>query len=142
MSDISDRVEHMMRVAEEQAQKAGELQDAVENVRGTATSADGSVTVTVSPSGALLDLRLSPQVSRQSHTVIQRTIMSTISEAGRRASEALRDAASSALGDQIGHFQYIVDAVTASSGASSEGDSQQRDRSDDGGDFEAGSFLR
>lgn len=112
MSEISERMEQLMRNVQEQAAKADELQSAVENVRGTATSADRSVTVTAASSGAVLDLQLDAQAARQSHVVLQKTILSTIREATRNAAEQLDEVAEPLLGDQFGQFQHLMKAGT------------------------------
>jgi hypothetical protein len=60
MAGAAERIQEMLRNFEEQAAKAGQLQSAVQDMRGTATSDDRSITVSVAPSGAVLDLQLAP----------------------------------------------------------------------------------
>jgi hypothetical protein len=45
---------------QEQAARAADRKDRIAELRGSARNTDGSVTVTVAPSGAVLGLQLSP----------------------------------------------------------------------------------
>ncbi|MGJ7906910.1 YbaB/EbfC family nucleoid-associated protein [Actinopolyspora sp. H202] len=56
--DVSERIQRMMSDFEQQAAKAAEVKDQMSELRGTARSKDGTIEVTVAPSGAVLDLRL------------------------------------------------------------------------------------
>src|SRR5690606_6354301 len=73
--DRQQRLQQLMRSFEEQAKKAAQIQAVMKDLRGTARSADGSVTVTVAPSGAVLGLQLSPGAVRKSHVALQTEIM-------------------------------------------------------------------
>lgn len=75
----------MMRRLEEQAQKASDLQSAMQNMQGTASSPDRSVTV--GPSGAVLDLQLAPNAVRQSADALQQQILTAIREATANAAQ-------------------------------------------------------
>ncbi|MEV0696628.1 YbaB/EbfC family nucleoid-associated protein [Saccharopolyspora sp. NPDC050389] len=105
MSSASERIQEMMRKFEEQAQKASELQSAMQGMQGTASSPDRSVTVTVAPSGAVLDLRLAPNAVRQSANDLQQQIMATIRQATSSAAEQMNEAVAPILGDQFDKFQ-------------------------------------
>ncbi|MEV6226392.1 YbaB/EbfC family nucleoid-associated protein [Saccharopolyspora shandongensis] len=105
MSSASERIQEMMRKFEEQAQKASELQSKMQDMQGTASSQDRSVTVTVAPSGAVLDLRLAPNAVRQSANELQQQIMATIRQATAIAAEQMNDAVAPILGDQFDKFQ-------------------------------------
>ncbi|MER7081934.1 YbaB/EbfC family nucleoid-associated protein [Saccharopolyspora kobensis] len=100
----------MMRKFEEQAQKASELQSAMQGMQGTASSQDRSVTVTVAPSGAVLDLRLAPNAVRQSANDLQQQIMATIREATASAAEQMNNAVAPILGDHYDQFQQAFKA--------------------------------
>lgn len=68
MTGAAERIQEMLRTFEEQAAKATQLQSAVQDMRGTATSDDRSITVSVAPSGAVLDLQLAPNAMRKQPT--------------------------------------------------------------------------
>lgn len=87
MSTVSERIQEMMRRLEEQAQKASDLQSAMQNMQGTASSPDRSVTVTVGPSGAVLYLQLAPNAVRQSADALQQQILTAIREATANAAQ-------------------------------------------------------
>ncbi|MER7014132.1 YbaB/EbfC family nucleoid-associated protein [Saccharopolyspora sp. NPDC000359] len=106
----SDRIQEMMRRFEEQAQKASELQSAIQDMQGTASSADRSVTVTVAASGAVLDLKLAPNAVRQSANELQQQIMATIRQATSNAAEQMNNAVAPILGDQYDQFQQAFSA--------------------------------
>lgn len=105
MSDASARIQDMMRKFEEQAQKATELQSAMQDLKASASSPDGAVKVTVAPSGAVLDLQLSPSSVRKSHAELQQSIMAAIRAATQNASEQLNSTVAPILGDQFDQFQ-------------------------------------
>ncbi|WP_433869390.1 YbaB/EbfC family nucleoid-associated protein [Saccharopolyspora sp. CA-218241] len=105
VSGASERIQEMMRKFEEQAAKADELQEAMQGLQGTASSPDRSVTVTVAPSGALLDLRLTPGAVRHSAAELQQTIMATVREATASAAEQLNETVAPILGDRFDQFQ-------------------------------------
>lgn len=110
MSNASERIQEMMRKFEEQAQKASELQSAMQGMQGTASSQDRSVTVTVAPSGAVLDLRLAPNAVRKSANDLQQQIMATIREATASAAEQMNNAVAPILGDHYDQFQQAFKA--------------------------------
>lgn len=156
-----------MRKFEEQAQKASELQSAMQGMQGTASSQDRSVTVTVAPSGAVLDLRLAPNAVRQSANDLQQQIMATIREATASAAEQMNNAVAPILGDHYDQFQQAFKAegmaIKPTAGDDVPAPSEpatppavrrepapgpaapkqpQRDTGFDDDDFSAGSFLR
>ncbi|GGJ06492.1 hypothetical protein GCM10011581_49280 [Saccharopolyspora subtropica] len=159
MSGTSERIQAMMRRFEEQAQKVSELQSAMQGLQGTASSPDRSVTVTVAPSGAVLDLRLAPNAVRQSASDLQQQIMATIREATANAAEQLNNTVAPILGDQFDQFQQAFNAQgpvikpatdddatpppaapARPTGAAPSRPPQRDDDFDD--DFETDSFLR
>ncbi|KAA5831882.1 YbaB/EbfC family nucleoid-associated protein [Saccharopolyspora hirsuta] len=168
MSTASERIQAMMRRFEEQAQKASELQSAMQDMQGTASSQDRSVTVTVAASGAVLDLKLAPNAVRQSANDLQQQIMATIRQATANAAEKMNSAVAPILGDQYEQFQQAFnaqaptlkpqpddEAPTAGPAATptaqrepspgpatSKRQPQRSEAYDDDDDFSTGSFLR
>ncbi|GAB3504013.1 YbaB/EbfC family nucleoid-associated protein [Amycolatopsis cihanbeyliensis] len=57
-------------------------------MHGEASNADGSVAVTVTPTGAVVDLRLTPEATQRPHTQLQRELLEAIRVATERAGEA------------------------------------------------------
>ncbi|HUQ57333.1 YbaB/EbfC family nucleoid-associated protein [Lentzea sp.] len=113
MPDRRAQLEEKIRAFQEQAAKAGQLKDKISDLRGQARSADGSVTVTVAPSGAVLGLQLSPTAMKYSHTQLQQEILATIRAATQQAAQVLQDTVAPVLGDQAERFK---DAFNAHSG--------------------------
>jgi len=111
--DRRAQLEAKIRAFQEQAAKAGQLKDKISELRGQARSGDGSVTVTVAPSGAVLGLQLSPNAMKYSHTQLQQEILATIRAATQQAAQMLQDTVVPVLGDQAELFK---DAFNAHSG--------------------------
>ncbi|GAA2345411.1 hypothetical protein GCM10009854_22820 [Saccharopolyspora halophila] len=124
MSSSAERIQEMLSRFEEQAQQAGRLQSAMQEMRGTASSQDRSVTVTVAPSGAVLDLKLEPNAVRRSANELQQQIMAVIREATATAAEQLDQAAAPILGEQYEQFQEAFNAGVPAMKPASE-DTQQ-----------------
>lgn len=108
--DRQQRLQQLMRSFEEQAKKAAQIQAVMKDLRGTARSADGSVTVTVAPSGAVLGLQLSPGAVRKSHVALQTEIMQTIRQATQNAAQQLESSLAPILGDQLERFKQGMNA--------------------------------
>jgi hypothetical protein len=68
VSEREERLDAAIRSFEEQAKQAAQLNDQISALRGDTCNADGSVTVSVAPSGSVLGLQLSPLAMRRSHT--------------------------------------------------------------------------
>lgn len=109
----AERIQEMMRKFEEQAQKASQLQSAMQDMHGTASSPDSSVTVTVAPSGAVLDLRLAPNAVRRSANDLQQQIMAAIREATASAAQQMNETVAPILGDNYDQFQEAFNAQSA-----------------------------
>jgi DNA-binding protein YbaB len=107
------QIEEKIRAFQEQAAKAGQLKDKIAELRGQARSGDGSVTVTVAPSGAVLGLQLSPNAMKYSHTQLQQEILATIRAATQQAAQALQDTVTPVLGDQAERFKDAFSAHSA-----------------------------
>ncbi|TDD84976.1 YbaB/EbfC family DNA-binding protein [Saccharopolyspora karakumensis] len=130
----------MMRKFEEQAAQAGRLRERVQEIKGQGRSADGSVTVTVAPSGAVLDLQLTASATRQPHTSLQQSIMTAIREGTQDAARQMDETVQPVLGDRAEQFKSAFNAHSpAPPTAPPEGSTQRADDEDDHSD---GSFLR
>ncbi|WP_175548280.1 YbaB/EbfC family nucleoid-associated protein [Saccharopolyspora flava] len=133
----------MLRDFEEQAAKAAQLQSAVQDMQGTATSDDRSVTVSVAPSGALLDLQLAPNAMRKQAHELQQQIMDAVRRATESAANQMNEAVAPILGDRMSQFQEAFNAQTAVVKPREEHQSRPPTSSaDEDDDFGSGSFLR
>ncbi|SHG85663.1 YbaB/EbfC family nucleoid-associated protein [Streptoalloteichus hindustanus] len=99
--DRGQRFNELMRTFEEQATKASTLRDALKDLKGTAQSRDGAVTVTVAPSGAVVGLQLSPRAMQKSHVALQQEILQTIREATSNAAQQVEETVAPVLGDEL-----------------------------------------
>ncbi|WP_016700687.1 YbaB/EbfC family nucleoid-associated protein [Actinoalloteichus spitiensis] len=109
-SDASDRVRHLLRSFEERARQVTELGQRLSGVRGVATSSGGVVTATVTPSGALVDLRLSPAAAGRNHVALQQEILQTVRAATRDAAGRLEEMVDPVLGADA---QRVREAVSS-----------------------------
>lgn len=105
MSSSAERIQEMMRKFEEQAKQVGQLQSAMQDMRGTAQSPDRSVNVSVAPSGAVIDLQLNASAMKLSHTQLQQAIMGAIRSATQDAAGQLNETVAPMLGDRYDQFQ-------------------------------------
>lgn len=152
MADAATRIQEMLRKFQEQAQQASELRSAMQDLRGSASSPDGSVTVTVAPSGAILDLKLTPNAVRRSHTELQQAILGAVRQATADAAQQLDDTVAPILGDRFGQFQQAFNAEApvlrpdAATGEETAGGAEPTTASsasdDPDDDFSSESFLR
>jgi DNA-binding protein YbaB len=110
MADQEARLDAAIRSFQEQAAKAAELKDKIAGLRGSARNADGSVTVTVAPSGALLGLQLSPKAMNRTHTALQQEILTAIREATQQAAAAMQQTVQPILGDRAEQFKEAFNA--------------------------------
>ncbi|MEU0882045.1 YbaB/EbfC family nucleoid-associated protein [Lentzea sp. NPDC005914] len=108
-----DRLSAAMRSFQEQADKAKQLQEAIKTMRGVGKAPDEGVTVTVAPSGAVLDLRLEPKSMSRSHTALQQAIIGAIRQATANAAAQMEEAAAPLLGERMQQFR---DAMGAGAG--------------------------
>lgn len=110
MPDRRARLDDAIRSFQEQAGKVAQIKDKLAELRGQARNGDGSVVVTVAPSGAVLGLQLTPNAMRMSHTQLQQEILSTIRQATQNAAQALQDTVGPVLGDKAAQFQEAFSA--------------------------------
>ncbi|KAA2264580.1 YbaB/EbfC family nucleoid-associated protein [Solihabitans fulvus] len=73
-------------------QKSTELQERLAEASGTASSPDGSVTVTIGPSGALDNLALTERAMTRRPAELAQLIMSTAARAQQQASQLVVEA--------------------------------------------------
>ena len=138
--DASERIQEMMRRFEEQAQQAGQLKEQMQEVRGQAHSADGSVSVEVAPSGAVMDLKLTPEAMRQSHAALQQAILGAISTATQNAAQQMNEVVDPVLGERAEQFKEAFNAHSPTPPARPAESEQPGDWGDD--DFSDSSYLR
>lgn len=105
MTDRQQRMQSLMRSFEEQAKKAGELQQVMKDLRGVGRSRDGAITVTAATSGAVLGLQLAPNAMNRSHVQLQQEILDAIRMATQNAAQQLEAAVAPILGDQLQQFK-------------------------------------
>ncbi|MEV6237920.1 YbaB/EbfC family nucleoid-associated protein [Lentzea sp. NPDC051838] len=110
MPDRKAQLEEKIRAFQEQAARAGQLKDKIAELRGQARNGDGSVIVTVAPSGAVLGLQLSPNAMKYSHTQLQQEILATIRSATQQAAQMLQETVTPVLGDQAERFKEAFSA--------------------------------
>ncbi|MCE7003943.1 YbaB/EbfC family nucleoid-associated protein [Kibdelosporangium philippinense] len=100
-----------MRQFKEQAARAAQLKDRLGELKGSARNSDGSVTVTVAPSGAILGLQLSPAAMTRTHTQLTQEILSTIRQATQQAAAMTEEIVRPAIGDE--GFERFQEAFRA-----------------------------
>lgn len=105
MTDREQRMKSLLRSFEEQAKKAGELQQVMKDLRGVGRSQDGAVTVTAATSGAVLGLQLTASAMNRSHVQLQQEILDAIRMATQNAAQQLEQAVAPILGDQLQQFK-------------------------------------
>ncbi|WP_406690084.1 YbaB/EbfC family nucleoid-associated protein [Saccharopolyspora sp. ID03-671] len=73
------------------AEKSASLQEELAGANATASSPDGTVVVTVSPTGALLDLDLGKRITEYSPTRIKQMILDVAGQAQRQAAHQVAE---------------------------------------------------
>lgn len=99
-----------MRSFQEQADKAKQLQEAFKTMRGVGQAPEAGVTVTVAPSGAVLDLRLDPKAMDRSHTALQQAIIGAIRQATANAAAQMEAVAAPLMGERMEQFRTAMGA--------------------------------
>ncbi|WP_245614430.1 YbaB/EbfC family nucleoid-associated protein [Actinokineospora inagensis] len=112
---LEDKIQQAVRRFEEQAAATAGLRERIGELKGSARNADGSVTVTVAPSGAVLGLALTPAAMNRSHTQLTQEILSAIRSATQQAAALVEETVRPVVGDQ--YFQQFQDALRAHSPA-------------------------
>ncbi|GLZ40654.1 YbaB/EbfC family nucleoid-associated protein [Actinokineospora sp. NBRC 105648] len=100
-----------MRHFEDQAARAAGLKDRIAELKGSARNTDGSVTVTVAPSGAVLGLALTPAAMNRSHTQLTQEILGAIRQATQQAAALVEETVRPVVGDA--YYQQFQDALRA-----------------------------
>ena len=106
LADIAERAEKLRHTA------AG-VAAALSEASGTGRSPDGVVTATVSPTGALQDVRLSARASGLNPTQLSRSIMAAVRAAQAQASQAMVSAFAP-LGEGTDTMAMILDHLPKS----------------------------
>ncbi|OLF16743.1 YbaB/EbfC family nucleoid-associated protein [Actinophytocola xanthii] len=100
--------EAMLRTLREEAErleaKATELRENLAAASATATSPDGAVTVTLSPTGALQNISFSAKVSDHRPEALGALVMRTVREAGRQVSTKLTESLDPATAEFVRQF--------------------------------------
>ncbi|MEV2218651.1 YbaB/EbfC family nucleoid-associated protein [Nocardia vinacea] len=84
---IRNQVDHILDTLAEQRASLAEVQQRLETMRSTATSADGLVEVTVDNSGVLIDVQFTADALRSTAEQLGRSVTEAGREAARRARE-------------------------------------------------------
>ncbi|HVK20377.1 MAG TPA: YbaB/EbfC family nucleoid-associated protein [Actinokineospora sp.] len=95
-------------IAEAQT-KAAAFQQSFEHAGATAASDDGAITITVSPTGALTDIKLTAAALGKSHTQLSSELMSVARKAQRSAAVNVADAFESVNGAGSPTYQMITE---------------------------------
>lgn len=76
-----EKFQTRIKQAEAQFAKVGDMQEELEALEASVTSADRSVTVVAGPSGSVKDLRLTPDALRQQPDALAASILTTLHQA-------------------------------------------------------------
>lgn len=87
---------------ERRAARFQELQHRVEDVRLSATSPSGVVTVTVDANGALIDVRFSDRVNQTAPEELTRQLLGALNQAKARIADSVQEIAAASLGADAG----------------------------------------
>ena len=85
-------------------ERVGDLQAHLRQTRATAESVDGRVSVTVGPSGALLDLRIDPRAMRMGSEQLTEQILAAAREATAQVSEEISRTVGEVTGENASAF--------------------------------------
>nr|WP_225955027.1 YbaB/EbfC family nucleoid-associated protein [Kibdelosporangium phytohabitans] len=96
------------KIADAQA-KAAAVQQGLANAEGSASSKDGTVTVTVAPTGALTNLRLTAEAMRLSHSQLAAEIMAVARTAQRSAATQVAETFEQVNGAGSESYQLIAE---------------------------------
>lgn len=87
--------------------RIAQLETKAKTISATATSPDGSVTITVNANGAITELRISDKISGEPGARIAEHVLSTMRRAQARIADKVRDVMRETIGDD----KEIVDEV-------------------------------
>lgn len=93
------RIEDDVRRAQARAERVSALREAIDAVRGTATTRERDISVTVDSAGVLCDLRIADTALGRPGARLSADVLTLTVAARRHASEAAAAAAADALGD-------------------------------------------
>lgn len=112
MTNLNPRITEILRSFEERAAAIGEAQETLQTLNGSAYSRDGAVTVTVAPSGAVVDVQLSPRAMERSHIQLQLELMELIRLATEHAAEQMEEQLGEAFGPDLDKFRAAMAGET------------------------------
>lgn len=93
-----DRIDTWVQESQKRAEAAEEVAKQIEQMRGKAQSADGSVSVTVDAVGRLIDLSFSDRLNRVDPTRLAREVLACIGKARSRVCKDVRELAENTWG--------------------------------------------
>jgi len=108
--DAEQWLDNWEQTAADQAAKAREMADQVGNVQTSASSKDGSITVTVAASGAVLDLRLTDQIRRYSSGELANEILTVMRAAQAELAGRVSEITARTLGADSEAARAVVGA--------------------------------
>jgi hypothetical protein len=94
------RVEDQIRAAQERAERAGQVRQRLDGLRGQARSRRGEVTALADVSGRLLDLSISEEGMRLGSRDLARVVVETARAASRDAGRQALSITAEAFGDE------------------------------------------
>ncbi|MEV4319756.1 YbaB/EbfC family nucleoid-associated protein [Actinocrispum sp. NPDC049592] len=100
------------KIADAQA-KAAAVQQGLASASGSASSKDGAVSVSVSPTGALTELRLTPEAMDKSHTQLAAEIVAVARKAQRAAAVQVAETFEQVGGAGSETYQMITQYLPA-----------------------------
>ncbi|WP_285661684.1 YbaB/EbfC family nucleoid-associated protein [Actinorhabdospora filicis] len=98
----------MLKNFEERAAKLGQMRGKIQDLHGSAHNRDGSITVTVAPNGALLDVKFSPKIAAYSHQALAMELMDVVRKATAQAAETMEEEMGEALGEDYAGFKAAM----------------------------------
>ncbi|MCP2257771.1 YbaB/EbfC DNA-binding family protein [Streptoalloteichus tenebrarius] len=101
MSSADEWLRSAFEENERMLQQATTLQEAISGARGTARSADGMVSATVAPGGALVSLDLHERAVEMGSRRLQAAIVETIHRANADAAAKLEELVRPVVGDRF-----------------------------------------
>lgn len=107
-SHLPPRITAMLKNFEERAAKLGQMRGKMQDLHGSAHNRDGSITVTVAPNGALLDVRFSPKIAAYSHQALAMELMDVVRKATEQAAETMEEHMGEALGEDYERFKAAM----------------------------------
>ncbi|MEU0503421.1 YbaB/EbfC family nucleoid-associated protein [Nocardia sp. NPDC005998] len=112
---MRNQVEQILEALAEQREHRADVRRRIDAARGTATSADGLVQVTVDSAGVLIDVRFTADAQRSTPAQLGRSV----TEAGREAARRVREQTRQILAPVVAAADAMPDLSDLVSGAPS-----------------------